>query len=578
MCAVACFSPLLVFRRHPERYAKDPRIGYHLDRSPQLKMQKTVRPLQLVANPAFSRDDSPQRNSCRQNQSCHPLTMPMHPASPDVDTIVAISTPPGRGGIGIVRLAGPQSLLIAAQLLQLTHPLEHARARFTRVLDPADPNAKTLDDAIVTAFLAPHSYTGDDLIEIAAHGSPVVLEAIVRSALSHGARLATAGEFTQRAFLSGRLDLTQAEAVHDLIAAQTLDQARVAAQQMGGAMSRRVAPAKESLLHLIALLEAGMDFASGELDDVDVVPPAQIEAAILSVQTPLEALAASFRHGQMLRSGASLALVGRPNAGKSSLFNRLLERDRAIVTPLPGTTRDTVEESLALGGIPLRLIDTAGLRLQGDHPADEAEALGIARSHEALADADLVLLIHDATQTMTAEERTLAASLEARPHLLVLNKMDLQGTESIDLPQTLSSRPEWRDPCISPVSPQISSLAKGAAQPQEEPAPAPAPPPILTSALTGEGLEELRTAILRALQAEGALADSGALNNLRQQEAVATTLQALATAQAANINGLPHELMLLDLHTALRALDSLTGATTTDDILGRIFSTFCIGK
>jgi tRNA modification GTPase len=511
--------------------------------------------------------------------------MPTLPASPDVDTIVAISTPPGRGGIGIVRLAGPQSLPIAAQLLQLTQPLEHARARFTRVLDPADPNARTLDDAIVTAFLTPHSYTGDDLIEIAAHGSPVVLEAIVRAALSHGARLATAGEFTQRAFLSGRLDLTQAEAVHDLIAAQTLDQARVAAQQMGGAMSRRVAPAKESLLHLIALLEAGMDFASGELDDVDVVPPTQIEAAILSVQTPLEALAASFRHGQMLRSGASLALVGRPNAGKSSLFNRLLERDRAIVTPLPGTTRDTVEESLALGGIPLRLIDTAGLRLQGDRPADEAEALGIARSHEALADADLVLLIHDATQTMTEEERTLAASLAGRPHLLVLNKIDLQGTESIDLPQTLSSRPEaallrpeWRDPCISPVSPQISSLAKGAAQPQEEPAPAPAPPPILTSALTGEGLEELRTAILHALQAEGAIADSGALNNLRQQEAVTTTLQSLATAQAANTNGLPHELVLLDLHAALRALDSLTGATTTDDILGRIFSTFCIGK
>ncbi|AEU39157.1 tRNA modification GTPase TrmE [Granulicella mallensis MP5ACTX8] len=506
--------------------------------------------------------------------------MPTHPASPDVDTIVAISTPPGRGGIGIVRLAGPQSLPIAAQLLQLTQPLEHARARFARVLDSADPNAKTLDDAIVTAFLAPHSYTGDDLIEIAAHGSPVVLEAIVRAALSHGARLATPGEFTQRAFLSGRLDLTQAEAVHDLIAAQTLDQARVAAQQMGGAMSRRVAPAKESLLHLIALLEAGMDFASGELDDVDVVPPSQIEAAILSVQTPLEALAASFRHGQMLRSGASLALVGRPNAGKSSLFNRLLERDRAIVTPLPGTTRDTVEESLALGGIPLRLIDTAGLRLQGDRPADEAEALGIARSHEALADADLVLLIHDATQTMTEEERTLAASLEGRPHLLVLNKIDLQGSDfSLKSTAFMSKGTNFSSQDTSSslkgtgFSPYIPTRqSKGALAPEGTPA------PILTSALTGEGLEELRTAILRALQAEGALADSGALNNLRQQEAVATTLQALATAQAANINGLPHELMLLDLHAALRALDSLTGATTTDDILGRIFSTFCIGK
>jgi tRNA modification GTPase len=460
------------------------------------------------------------------------------PSSLDADTVVAVSTPPGRGGIGIVRLAGPLALEIAARLLQLTQPLEHARARFARVLDPVSPEAKTLDDAIVTAFLAPHSYTGDDLVEIAAHGSPVILEAIVRGALAQGARLATAGEFTQRAFLSGRLDLTQAEAVHDLIAAQTLDQARVAAQQMGGAMSRRVAPAKESLLYLIALLEAGMDFASGELDDVDVVPPAQIEAAIAAVVTSLEVLAASFRRGQMMREGASLALVGRPNAGKSSLFNRLLERDRAIVTPLPGTTRDTVEESLALGGVPLRLIDTAGLRLQGDRPVDEAEAIGITRSHEALADADLVLLIHDATQTMTEEERALAASLEGRPHLLVLNKIDLKGSHGVS--------------------------GEGAS--------------ILTSALTGEGLDALRAAILRALQAEGAIADSGALNNLRQQEAVAATLQALAAARAANANGLPHELVLLDLHTALRALDSLTGATTTDDILGRIFSTFCIGK
>jgi len=462
----------------------------------------------------------------------------LHQSSLDADTIVAVSTPPGRGGIGIVRLAGPQAVAVAARLLQVAQPLDHARARFARVLDPEGPDTKTLDDAIVTAFLAPHSYTGDDLVEIAAHGSPVILEAIVRAALAQGARLATAGEFTQRAFLSGRLDLTQAEAVHDLIAAQTLDQARVAAQQMGGAMSRRVAPAKESLLYLIALLEAGMDFASGELDDVDVVPPAQIEAAIAAVITPLEVLAASFRRGQMMRSGASLALVGRPNAGKSSLFNRLLERDRAIVTPLPGTTRDTVEESLALGGVPLRLIDTAGLRLQGDAPADEAEAIGITRSHEALADADLVLLIHDATQTMREEERALAASLEGRPHLLVLNKIDLRDAHGLSSEGTS----------------------------------------ILTSALTGEGLDTLRTAILRALQAEGAIADSGALNNLRQQEAVATTLQALAAAQTANANGLPHELVLLDLHTALRALDSLTGATTTDDILGRIFSTFCIGK
>jgi len=484
---------------------------------------------------------------------------------------------------------------VAARLLTLSAPLEHARAILTRVLDPADPTATgaavaTIDDAIVTAFHAPRSYTGDDLVEIAAHGAPVVLEAILRAALAYpthhdetvmdGApkvmgrvRLAEPGEFTRRAFLSGRLDLTQAEAVHDLIAAQTLDQARVAAQQLGGALSRRVTPAKGDLLHLIALLEAGMDFASGELDDVDVVPRAQIAASIDSVVTPLEALAASFQRGQLLRNGAAIAIVGRPNAGKSSLFNRLLARERAIVTPLPGTTRDTLEETLALGGIPLRLIDTAGLRSDpnpthstpsdmkrptgapvcdnaakdgppsaGDGPPgaglDEAEQHGIARTHEALADADLILLVRDATQPHMPDDEALAASLAGRPHLIVHNKIDLL---------TRTSSTAGRDA-------------------------------IRTSALTGAGLDALRDAILAQLGAAGSLAESGLLNNLRQQQAVTAALDALAAAARANAAALPHELILLDLHTALRALDSLTGATTPDDILARIFSTFCIGK
>ena len=466
-------------------------------------------------------------------------------AASSIDTIVAISTPPGRGGIGVVRLSGPEALRIAGRLLQVTGSLEQAHARRAKVMDPGDP-ARAMDDALVTAFHAPHSYTGDTVVEIAAHGSPVILEAVVRNALGHGARLAMPGEFTQRAFLAGRLDLTQAEAVHDLIAAQTLDQARVAAQQLGGALSRRVAPAKESLLYLIALLEAGMDFASGELDDVDVVAPEQIAAAIGAVQEPLEALAGTFRRGQLLRQGAAIALIGPPNAGKSSLFNRLLERERAIVTAMPGTTRDTVEESLSLGGIPLRLIDTAGLRAAAEVGAgvaelpaiDVAEQHGIARSQEALADADLVLLIHDATLEVTAEEVRLRNSLEGRPHLLIHNKVDL--------------------------------LERSGDSPEAE--------AIRTSAVSGAGLDELRAAILERLGAAGAVADIGSLNNLRQQEAVAAALAGLSAAAAANTAALPHELILLDLHSALRALDSLTGVTTPDDILARIFSTFCIGK
>jgi len=490
--------------------------------------------------------------------SCHCLMMALDESG--VDTIVAISTPPGRGGIGIVRLSGPKALEIAGRLVTLERPLEHARARRAGVVDrtnvEAAGQATTIDDAVVTAFLGPRSYTGETVVEIAAHGSPVVLEAVVRGALAEGARMGLAvrlawpGEFTQRAFLAGRIDLTQAEAVGDLIAAQTLEQARVAAQQMGGAIARRVTPAKGELLHLIALLEAGMDFASGELDDVEIVSPTVIAAAIESVERPLAELAASFRRGQLLRNGAAIALIGPPNAGKSSLFNRLLERERAIVTPLPGTTRDTVEESLALGGIPLRLIDTAGLRgglqeVSGSAEGiDAAEQMGIARSHEALADADLVLVIHDAALPVTVEELRLVASLLGRPHLIVYNKVDLLVGEAERVDE--------------------AELGEGSR--------------IGTSALTGEGLDALREAILAQLGAAGSLAESGALNNFRQREAVNSTLAALSAAAAANDSGLPHELILMDLHHALQALDSLTGVTTPDDILARIFAAFCIGK
>jgi tRNA modification GTPase len=481
----------------------------------------------------------------------------------DTDTIAAVATPPGRGGIGIVRLSGPDAWSIAARLVRLRRPLEAGRAVLAEVLDPADSQtpvgAQTavIDEAVVTAFAAPHSYTGDDVVEIAAHGSPIVLDTLLRSALSADARLAAPGEFTQRAFLYGRIDLTQAEAVQDLIAAQTLEQARMAAQQLGGALSRRVAPVKEELVTLIALLEAGMDFAAGELDDVDVVSPHQIRSVLASVRSALEKLANSYAQGHRLREGASLALVGRPNVGKSSLFNRLLERERAIVTPLPGTTRDTVEEAMAVGGIPLRLIDTAGLRLAGESPADEAEALGIARSREALADADLVVVVLDATATISQEEIDLLRSLDGRPHVTVRNKSDLPHTTPPDLPHAT--------PPDLPHTTPPPNLARESAS-------------LLTSALTGQGLETLRKKILQLLHAGGDAATGGALNSLRQQQAVQSALESLAAADLANESGIPHEFLLADLHGALRSLDTLTGQTTSDDILHRIFSTFCIGK
>ncbi len=272
------------------------------------------------------------------------------------DTIVAISTPPGRGGIGIIRLSGPAARTIAEPLLKLRHPLAPAQARFAEIIDST---GETLDEAVVTFFEKPHSYTSEDIVEIAAHGSPVLLDHILRQCIASGARLAEPGEFTQRAFLSGRLDLTQAEAVSDLIDATTLHQARIAAQQLGGSLSRQITPIKQQLIALIAALEAGIDFAE---DDIDTLPANQITAQIAEIQAPLAALEKTFSYGRLVRDGFTLAIVGRPNAGKSSLFNRLIERDRAIVTASPGTTRDLITERVSLQGIPVELIDTAGLR------------------------------------------------------------------------------------------------------------------------------------------------------------------------------------------------------------------------
>jgi tRNA modification GTPase len=462
------------------------------------------------------------------------------------DTIAAISTPPGRGGIGIVRLSGPEAASISVQLVCMRQPLEHGRARLADVLDEnSSSDAARIDEAVVTFFGAPHSYTTEDLVEIAAHGSPVVLELLLGRALALGARLAEPGEFTQRAFLAGKLDLTQAEAVRDLIAAQTLTQARQAASQMGGALSRRVGPVKQALVELIALLEAGIDFAE---DDVEVTAQAEIARRIDELTPPLTALEASFARGRIVHDGLTLAIVGRPNAGKSSLFNRLVERDRAIVTATPGTTRDTVTERISLDGIPLELVDTAGLRSgQRDEGGEghreqlqEAEQLGIRRSREALADAALVLIVLDATEPLNDEEHRLLAAVAGRPALVVVNKSDLVEADS-----------------PLPVSAGVPALA--------------------TSALTGEGIPALRERIL-ALATGGAAAEPGMLTSLRHQQAIAAAISALADAARANAAFIPHEMILMDLYRALWALDSLTGQTTPDDILNLIFSTFCIGK
>jgi tRNA modification GTPase len=452
------------------------------------------------------------------------------------ETIVAISTPPGRGGIGIVRLSGPHALEIASGLIRTNGALEAARARLAEVVDPETQGK--LDEAMVTYFARPHSYTGEDLVEIAAHGSPVILDMLVRLALRGGARLARPGEFTERAFLAGRLDLTQAEAVGDLIEAQTLYQARIAAEQMGGALSRRVQPAKQKLVELIALLEAGIDFAE---DDVEVTPDEEIVTRMDTIAGELSELARSFEHGRMVHAGLRLAIVGRPNVGKSSLFNRLLERERAIVTATPGTTRDLVTDRLSLGGIPVELVDTAGLR----EAKDEAEAIGVRKTREILAEADVVMVVLDASVPLRDDEGELIASLAGRRALVVRNKSDLNV-----LNEGLGAD----------VPPALPLLA------------------VTTSALTGEGMPALRDALAELVRNPAGESESGILTSLRHFEAVSGAVGALGAARDAVGKKIPHEMLLLDLYGGLRQLDSLTGETTAEDILNRIFSTFCIGK
>ncbi len=480
----------------------------------------------------------------------------------------------------MVRLAGARALEIAAPMLRLRHELEPGRAAFGELVEPCGAGAPArekpgttdvrtaacegsparnsvedagppsqgetraapapqkpsqhIDEVVVTYFAKPHSYTTDDILEISAHGSPVVLRHIVELCVAAGARLAEPGEFTMRAFLNGRIDLTQAEAVRDLIDSQTLYQAKVAAQQMEGALSRRLQPIKKKLVELIALLEAGIDFAE---DDISVLPDAAILDQIAGVRAPLELLSATFAYGKIVHEGLTLAIIGRPNVGKSSLFNQLAERERAIVTATPGTTRDLVSETVAIGGIPVQLVDTAGIR----DALDEAESIGIRKSMEALADADLVLVVLDASQSETAQDAKLLRQAQHRPLIVAANKCDLE------------SGGQWLV-----VSGQRF---------------------VRTSALTGEGIAELRAEILRHIGGEsGMQAESGFLTNVRHQGLIQDSLVALDAAKKAVVGKVPHEMLLLDLYNALRPLDAITGATTTDDILNLIFSTFCIGK
>lgn len=474
------------------------------------------------------------------------------------DTIAAISTPPGRGGIGVVRLSGPDALRIAQTVLRRParerecQPLQLRPWRIVYA-DLADESGHTVDRVLVSYFRKPHSYTAEDVVEISCHGSPVVLQFLLRRCVDAGARLAEPGEFTMRAFLNGRIDLTQAEAIRDLIEARTLYQAKVAAGQMEGAVSRRLAPLKKRLVDLISFLEAGIDFAE---DDVSVISDAEIGARLAPIQTQLGALAQSFATGEIIHRGLTLAIVGRPNVGKSSLFNCLLQQDRAIVTAMPGTTRDLVAETIEIEGVPLRFVDTAGIR----QAYDEAETIGVRKSYEAAEESDLGLLVLNGAEELSDDDRDLLSRLASpRKLVIVINKSDL--------PLRLT-REQLIDECKQIAAQSGAAAANDAV-----------PPMVFVSALEHRGIDDLRRTIIEtALPTLSCDRESLFLTSVRQEKLIRESLQALDAAQHSLQAAVPHEMLLLNLYAALRPLDAITGETTIEDILGNIFSTFCIGK
>ena len=462
------------------------------------------------------------------------------------DTIVAIATPPGRGGIGVVRLSGERAVEVTSQLIRPGKvPPEVQRSTLGKFIAPE--TGKALDEVVVTYFRRPHSYTGEDVVEVSCHGSPVILQYLVECCLAAGARAAEPGEFSMRAFLNGRIDLTQAEAIRDLIESQTLYQARVAARQLAGSLSARIKPHKQALLDLIARLEAGIDFAD---DDVDVMDWTALESQLDAIRADVREMVEGYSYGRIVREGLNLSVVGPPNVGKSSLFNRLLNTDRAIVTEIPGTTRDLVAESASIGGIPVHLVDTAGIR----STTDAVEKIGVQRTHQAMADADLRLLVVDASQDWTGEDTELLHKTIRMGSLLV-------AANKADLPERTGRRA---------IEQEIQTAEEAALGKVEI---------VVTSALTGQGIDELRDRIMQAAGAGSNPASEGELvTNLRHQQHLQQSLQALDRCSQGAGARMHHEMLLLDLYDALRPLDELTGATDVEDILGIIFSRFCIGK
>lgn len=454
------------------------------------------------------------------------------------DTIVAISTPVGEGGIGIVRLSGPETAPILASMLRRGKPTESDAAMtdmlpnhlsYGHVVDPA--SGEIVDEVLAAFMPAPRTYTRQDVGEVNCHGGIVPLRQILEICLRCGARLAHEGEFTLRAFLNGRIDLAQAEAVLDIVQAKTEASLRVAMGQLGGGLSRRIRAIREQLVPALAHLEAAIDFPEDE------IPPHQVTPATQEACEQIESLLSQANRGMVYRHGVRTAIIGKPNVGKSSLLNALLRTSRAIVTPIPGTTRDTLEETINLQGVPLVLVDTAGI-------ADSdslVEQLGIERSRQALEQADLVLMVIDGSQARSSDDEEIVALVGEKAAMLIINKADL------------------------PQRGQVTLL--------------PGRPRAHISALTGQGLPELEQALID-LVFSGQVMSSGLplVSNARHEDALRRALQHLRDAVSTREQGMPGDFVSIDLRAAINALGEITGETASEDLLETIFSSFCIGK
>jgi tRNA modification GTPase len=455
------------------------------------------------------------------------------------DTICALSTPPGRSGIAIVRMSGLQSLQLFLSIFLPNGKFERLPLRHALLGSIRDPiSGYEIDEAIAICSESPNSYTGEDMVEFSLHGSPVLVTTLLDCLCGLGARLAEPGEFTMRAFLNGRLDLTQAEAINDVINATTLFQAQIAGRQRCGALAQQMKPIKELLIHIIINLESAVEFAEEDLvlDSRDT-----LMQQLGQIRQQLEDWIGTYGRGKIIREGFSLAIVGRPNVGKSSLFNALLAQNRSIVTEIPGTTRDLVSEVTSLGGIPVRLLDTAGIQSTEDH----IEKMGVDRSYQAIADADAILFVVDASKAFSQKDSILKQYLAEFSCLAVFNKLDLGIRWSAD--EKCAFAGHW--------------------------------PSIEVSAKTGFGIRELRTDILnRVLGASGVDQESVLVTNLRHLHKLEDAKSEIDRAAESLQKGLSEEFALVNLRRSLQHLGAITGETDVEDLLGEIFSHFCIGK